>query len=191
MAGMEKAHVKRFRADDPARKQWQDPEKVLDAIGLTKGMVFFDIGCGEGFFALPAARRAGVKGKVCASDINPDAITALRTNAAQEGLNNITAEAIAAEETVPCTGCADIVFLGNNLHDFADPEKVLRNARTILKPSGRLADLDWKDIRTDHGPPFEKRFPAAKAQRMIEVAGFRVLSVQDAGPYHYLILAVP
>jgi hypothetical protein len=59
----------------------------------------------------------------------------------------------------------------------------------MLKPSGRLIDLDWKDIPMDFGPPFEKRFPVKKAKTMIESAGFTVQSVQDAGPYHYLIIA--
>ena len=64
------------------------------------------------------------------------------------------------------------------------------NAEKMLKPSGRLIDLDWKDDPMGFGPPLEKRFSVHKAQGMIEGAGFRILSVQDAGPYHYLISAV-
>ena len=64
------------------------------------------------------------------------------------------------------------------------------NAEKMLKPSGRLIDLDWKDDPMGFGPPLEKRFSVHKAQGMIEGSGFRILSVQDAGPYHYLITAV-
>ena len=52
-----------------------------------------------------------------------------------------------------------------------------------------MADLDWKDEPMDLGPPPGKRFSVGKAQGLMELAGFRVLSVQDAGPYHYLIIA--
>ncbi len=180
---------RRFRADDPERKTWQDPEKIFSSIGLSAGMVFVDIGCGEGYFALPAARRVGPGGKVYAADINADAVAALREYAANEGLRNLSAEVKAAEETIVCLGCADIVFFGIDLHDFADPEKVLRNAQKMLKPSGRLIDLDWKDEQMDFGPPQEKRFSVHKAQGLIQAAGFRDLFVQDAGPYHYLISA--
>ena len=180
---------RRFRADDPERKRWQDPEKIFPAIGLSAGMVFVDIGCGEGYFALPAARRVGPCGEVRAADINADAVAALRKQAANEGLSNLSAEVKAAEETVFCEGCADIVFFGIDLHDFADPEKVLRNALTMLKPSGRLIDLDWNDEPMEFGPPPGKRFSVHKAQTMIVSAGFRILSVQDAGPCHYLISA--
>lgn len=180
---------RRFRADDPERKTWQDPDKIFSAIGLSAGMVFVDIGCGEGYFTLPAARTVGIGGKVLAADINPDAVAALWESAANEGIDNLSAEVKAAEETVFCEGCGDIVFFGIDLHDFADPQKVLRNARKMLKPSGKLIDLDWKDEPMDFGPPQEKRFSVHKAQGMIEAAGFRILSVQDAGPYHYLISA--
>ncbi len=180
---------RRFQADDPERKKWQDPQKIFSAIGLSSGMVFVDIGCGEGYFALPAARMAGPGGKVYATDINADSVGVLREHTAKEGLVNLFAEAKAAEETVICEGCADIVFFGINLHDFENPEKVLRNAKKMLKASGRLIDLDWKDEPMEMGPPKEKRFSVQKAQAMIEAAGFKVLSVKDAGPYHYLIIA--
>ncbi len=180
---------RRFRADDPERKEWQDPEKILPAIGLNEGMTFIDVGCGEGYFALPAARRVGLRGKVFAFDINADAIAGLREHAAAEELTNLTAEVKAAEEAVACEGCADIVFFAIDLHDFMDPVKVLQNAKEMLKPSGRLVDLDWKDIVMDFGPPAEKRFSVAKAKNLIESAGFAIQSVGDAGPYHYLIVA--
>jgi ubiquinone/menaquinone biosynthesis C-methylase UbiE len=180
---------RRFRADDPERKEWQDPEKIFPAIGLRKGMVFVDVGCGEGYFALPAARIVGPGGKVYAFDINAEAVAKLNEQANADGLTNLSAEAKEAEAAVACEGCADIVFFGIDLHDFADPVQVIRNARRMLKQSGRLVDLDWKDIPMDFGPPAEKRFPVKKATMMIESAGFTVQSVQDAGPYHYLIIA--
>jgi ubiquinone/menaquinone biosynthesis C-methylase UbiE len=152
-------------------------------------MVFVDIGCGEGYFALPAARRVGPRGRVFASDINADAVAALRKCAADKDLKNVSADVKAAEETIACEGCADIVFFGIDLHDFADPDQVIRNAHQMLKPSGRLVDLDWKDEPMEFGPPQEKRFSVHKAQMMVEAAGFRILSVEDAGPYHYLICA--
>lgn len=180
---------RRFRADDPERKRWQDPEKIFSAIGLSAGMTFVDIGCGEGYFTIPAAQRVGPGGKVFAADINPDAVAALWKDAADKGLKNVSAEVKAAEETIACEGCADIVFYGIDLHDFADPKKVIRNARRMLKPSGRLIDLDWKDEPMDFGPPAEKRFSVHKAKQMIADEGFRILSVQEAGLYHYLISA--
>jgi ubiquinone/menaquinone biosynthesis C-methylase UbiE len=175
--------------DDPERRRWQDPEEILTAIGLREGMVFVDVGCGEGYFAIPAARRVGPRGRVYAVDINGEAVERLRDRAEEEGLENIISRAGEAESTVFCDGCADIIFFGIDLHDFRDPGAVLRNAARMLGPEGRLEDLDWKDEPMDLGPPRNIRLSPEKAGSLIKAAGLRVLSVQDAGPYHYLIMA--
>jgi ubiquinone/menaquinone biosynthesis C-methylase UbiE len=180
---------RQFRSDDPERRQWQDPEQILSCIGTEGGMVFIDIGCGDGYFALPAARKVGPRGKVYADDIDPSAIGRLRDQAEKEGLDNIFTDVKAAEETMFCEGCADIVFFGINLHDFEDPAVVLRNAKKMLRPSGILVDLDWKDQPMPFGPPPGKRFSQKKATNLIVSAGFTIVSVQDSGPYHYLIIA--
>jgi ubiquinone/menaquinone biosynthesis C-methylase UbiE len=164
---------------------------LLPEIGLKSGMIFVDIGCGDGFFALPAAGMIGVKGKVFAVDANDSAIETLRENAAEKGLSNIVARVGRGEETVFCEACADIVFFGIVLHDFGDPGRVLLNVKRMLKPSGKLANLDWKKEQSPFGPPFEIRFSEAKAVSLIEAAGFRVEKVRDVGQYHYVVTAVP
>jgi len=180
---------KQFPANDTERRKWQDPEKILSEIGLAPGMTFVDLGCGDGYFALPAARIVGLKGKVIATDIDEGAIGRLRQHAAEEGLGQLSAEVRAAEDTIACEGCADFVFFGINLHDFADPAQVIRNAKRMLRQSGKLVDLDWKAQPMSIGPPLEKRFSVAKAQELIESAGFHIILVAEAGPYHYIIIA--
>lgn len=182
--------TRRFRADDPERSAWQDAEKILTSIGLSEGMVFVDVGCGEGYFAVPASRRVGPGGKVFAVDINAEAVARLKEQAKKEGLDNLVLDVNEAENTLFCEGCADIVFFGIDLHDFRDPLTVLKNAKEMLKPGGRVADLDWKDAPMEIGPPPEKRFSVEKARYLIESAGLRIQSVQDAGPFHYLIIAI-
>lgn len=182
---------RQFSSDDPERHQWQDPEKILTSVGLAPGKVFVDIGCGDGYFALPAARRVGARGRVYAVDIDAAAITRLQEQATREGLDTLFSDVREAEETVVCEGCADYVFFGIDLHDFVDPAKVLLNAKKMLRPSGHLIDLDWKDQPMEFGPPLQRRFSIDKARHLIESAGFSIASVSDAGPYHYLIIASP
>jgi ubiquinone/menaquinone biosynthesis C-methylase UbiE len=181
--------MKRFCSDDPERRRWQDPDMILNRIGLKPGMVFVDMGCNEGYFALPAASHVGPEGKVFGVDVSPEAIRNLASRAREEGLANIVSSVGTAEDTVVCRGCADIVFFGIDLHDFSDPAQAIRNAREMLKPSGRLVDLDWKAEPTPFGPPQEIRFSESRAGSMIASLGFRILSVEEAGPYHYLIVA--
>jgi ubiquinone/menaquinone biosynthesis C-methylase UbiE len=176
--------------DDPERRKWQDPESILAQIGVKPGITFVDIGCGGGFFALPAARMVGAKRKVYGLDASAAAITSIKEQAAREGLKNLDLNVGRAEEVVVCQHCADIVFFGIALHDFQDPSQVLKNTRSIIKPTGILVDLDWKkDVAI--GPPRHIRFDATKASRLIEAAGYKIETIEDSGPYHYLIIARP
>lgn len=180
---------RRFKSHDPDRRQWQNPEEILIGSGLKPGMTLIDIGSGEGFFSIPAAHIVGANGRVFAFDINEEAISNLDIRAREEKLDNLTPMTGSGEKTVLCEGCADMIFFGIDLHDFDDPQQVLLNAKTMLKPGGRLVDLDWKDQPMEFGPPLEKRFSLVKATGLIEGAGFRIVSTSEAGPYHYLVIA--
>jgi ubiquinone/menaquinone biosynthesis C-methylase UbiE len=177
--------------DDHERRRWQNPEAILSSIGLRSGLTFVDIGCGGGFFALPAARLVGKKGRVYGLDTNTDSIASLEERATREGVRNLYLTVGRAEETVICKQCADIIFIGMALHDFQDPSKVLENARSMVKPAGRLANLDWKKEPMEFGPPLRIRFSTEMAVSLIEGAGFAVETVKDTGPYHYLVIATP
>jgi ubiquinone/menaquinone biosynthesis C-methylase UbiE len=152
-------------------------------------MVFMDIGCGNGFFTIPAAEQVGENGKVYALDANAEAVETVKSKAATNGLKNIVAKAAEAEETVFCDECADMVFFSIVLHDFRDPPKVLSNAKRMIKPDGTLINLDWKKKRMALGPPMQIRFSEEQAQALIKQAGFTVETVEDAGSNFYLITA--
>jgi ubiquinone/menaquinone biosynthesis C-methylase UbiE len=177
--------------DEAERRQWQAPEPILKEIGMGPGKKLADIGCGDGFFTLPAARMAGKDGVVYGVDADGESLKELREKLEKEGLTNVFLFAGDAEGIVPCERCADIVFFGICLHDFHDPGQVLTNARRILKKGGLLADLDWKKKLTSRGPPLDIRFDEEKASALIRAAGFEVITVKDSGPDHYLILARP
>ncbi len=176
-----------FTLDEATRRSWYNPEAVLHDLQL--GMTFIDIGCGDGFFSITAAKKVGEKGKVYAVDSDAIAIEKLNLKAKTQNLENITAKVGAAEETVFCSKCADFVFFSMVLHDFADPVKVLQNAEKMTKPAGTLIDLDWKKKDMPFGPPAKIRFSEAFASGLIEKAGFQICSVKDAGSYHYVVMA--
>ncbi len=175
--------------DDATRRKWFNPERILQDAGLHPGQVFVDVGCGEGFFTILAAKIAGEKGTVFAVDIDASAIHKLKAKMAENGLNNVKAVVGRAEETIFCEKCADIVFYSIVLHDFQNPELVLLNAKKMLSSSGKLVDLDWKKKQTFNGPPISIRFSERQTQDLIEAAGFRVENVKDAGKNHYVITA--
>jgi ubiquinone/menaquinone biosynthesis C-methylase UbiE len=178
-----------FSLDEATRRSWYSPEAVLH--NLRSGMVFLDIGCGEGFFSILAAKKVGETGKVFAVDIDASAIEKFKRKAEAEGLKNIVAKVGKAEDTVFCNGCADFIFYCMDLHDFADPVKVIKNAKQMIKANGQLIDLDWKKIDMPFGPPLAIRFSEEKASGLLRSAGFTIADIRNIGPYHYVVTAKP
>jgi ubiquinone/menaquinone biosynthesis C-methylase UbiE len=181
-----------FSLDEAKRRSWYNPEEVI--ADLKEGDTFVDVGCGDGYFSILAAKKVGAKGKVYAVDRDPQGIEKLKSKAQTEGLSNIEAKAGKAEEVVFCKGCADMVFYSMDLHDFDDAAKVLQNAALMVKPSGLLVDLDWKKLGWEKqgaqvGPPEHIRFSQEHAAELIGAAGFTVQSAEEAGPFHYIIKA--
>jgi len=172
------------------RRLWQDADAILSQIGLLPGSTLVDIGSGDGYFSIPAARIVGDTGRVYSLDRSPENLSGLEEAIRENGLSNIHTTVGDAETILPCEGCADFVLMANVLHDFENPVAALKNARKMLKPGGRLADLDWKkEERQMHGPPLFKRFDQQKAAGLMEEVGFNVMSSTLVGPFHYLIIA--
>ncbi len=178
-----------FSLDETTRRTWYNPEAILSEIDLRSGDVFVDVGCGDGFFSVLAAKTVGKMGTVFALDSDSQAIERLKAKIAKFNIQNIRVRVGAAEKTVVCEACADVVFYSMVLHDFRDVTQVLLNAKKILKPTGVLVDLDWKKAQMAFGPPFAIRFSDQDAMGLLKMTGFKVNKVRDAGPYHYLITA--
>jgi len=153
------------------------------------GNTFIDIGCNDGYFAIPAAQIVGDTGKIYGVDIDNDAINRLLEKAQKLHLNNIYAKVGKGESTLFCTGCADFVFLGTVLHDFQDPHLVLKNTYEALLSGGKLVNLDWKKKKGEIGPPFEKRFSEETARSLMSQAGFKNIVIEEYSSDFYLIIA--
>ena len=63
--------------------------EVLKAVGINKGHIALDFGCGSGTYTIPAARLVGEEGKVYALDKDRKALDKLMQKAKSEGLRNI------------------------------------------------------------------------------------------------------
>lgn len=176
-----------FSLDETTRRSWYNPEAIL--VDLKEGMTFADIGSGDGYFAVLAAKKVGAKGKVYAVDINPSGVEKLKAAATAQGLKNIAAQVGEAEKAIFCRECVDFILLSMDLHDFRDPTKVLFNAKEMLKPTGLLVDLDWKKVSMPFGPPVSIRFSEEYVVGLLRMSGFTLVDVKDAGPYHYMVTA--
>lgn len=179
-----------FSYNAEERLKRQNPINTLSDIGLKPSMTFIDLGCGDGYFTVPAAKIIGQKGKIMAIDINDTSIKTLEEKLKKEKITNYILRVGKAEDVLFEQHSADLIFLGTVLHDFEDPYKVIENARFMLKENGRLINLDWQKKNMSIGPPYSRRFSKEEATKMIEICGLTIQDVRDYTTNYYLIEAI-
>jgi len=173
----------------PDRAAWQKPEQVLDALALRPGQIVCDIGAGPGYFALRAARRVGDKGRVFAVDVEPKILDALRARIEKTGVRNVTPVlAVAADPLLPPQSC-DLVLIVDAYHHFPDRPHYLARLAALLRPGGRLANVDWrKEEKTGFGPPPEHRIAREEFLADAAKAGLRLVAEPTFLPHQYFLV---
>ena len=128
------------------RERFRKPSAFLQNIGVKKGDIILDHGCGIGSYAIPAARMVGPEGKVYALDIHPIAVERTKERAEQAGLGNLEPILSGLSNGLP-DQFVDIVLLLDVFKSVQDKLSLLREFHRVLKPSGRLI------ILIDHESP--------------------------------------
>jgi ubiquinone/menaquinone biosynthesis C-methylase UbiE len=173
------------------RKQWHNPETILNEAGATKGMTMVDLGSGPGFFTIPMAQMTGEKGLIYAVDSNQTMLNGLKENIAKSEVNPNIIKIVNSD--VCHTGIpkksVDLVLFANVLHEVEDKKAFFQEVRRISKPTAYIVDVDWKKIQTEHGPPFKERLSEDEANRVLAENGFCVIKQIEVGPYHYELIA--
>ena len=156
---------------------------VWDHARLTTGETVVDLGAGTGFFALVAARRVGAVGRVYAVDTSEELVGLLRERRTQEGLPQLV-PVLSTPGTIPLrSNIADALLLANVLHDV--PSSTVAEAVRLLRPGGRVINVDWKKEDTPGGPPFELRLRPEDAAARFAEHGLELDGVWELGPWHY------
>ena len=63
--------VMAFTLDNIIRCLFVNPVRLLEKMGVKEGQKIIDIGCGPGFFTIPASKIVGEDGFIFALDILP------------------------------------------------------------------------------------------------------------------------
>lgn len=167
-------------------------EQVLaEQVGLGAGMFVADMGCGNGFNALVAAKLVGGKGRVYAVDVLKSCLSTVETEARRHNLLNIktvwsNVEIFGAtkipEETL------DFALLIHTLYQV-EASKIsdfLKETTRLLKPDGKIAVIDWTRQESPIGPPVDHRI----SEEVVRKGAQQLPNLQEAssftpGDYHY------
>lgn len=176
------------RLDDPARDEWQRPDVVLAALGITQTSVVCDVGAGTGYFALRLAKLAA---QVYAVDVEPQLLSLLRDRVASAGLQNVTPVlGLPDDPLIPAAVC-DLVLVVNVFHHVPDKAAYLRRLQAALRHGGRVAIIDFHKRELPVGPPVDHKFAREDCLEQIRAAGLQVVTESDSLPYQYFLIMRP
>jgi cyclopropane fatty-acyl-phospholipid synthase-like methyltransferase len=171
--------------DDPARDQWQLPERVIAALGLKPDAAVADVGAGTGYFSMRLA-RAVPAGTVYAVDIEPNMVAHLKTRAAGEKAANVTA--VLASPTSPnLPKPVDLILVVDTYHHIGNRPEYFRALRSALGPGGRIAIIDFRKDAPD-GPPAHFRFTPEQIKAEMKQAGYLPEAEHDFLPRQHFII---
>jgi len=166
------------------------PDDLLLQAGLDSGETVADFGCGNGYYAIAAAKIVGPAGQVFALDVLEKTLSQTSSQAKLENAYNVSTILCDLEQD----GCPDIedqsvdlVILSSLLHQVEKKEAVLREAYRVLKTGGRLLVVEWNET-SPLGPPRAERVSEKEARLLLEKMGLRPSTDISAGSFHYAIL---
>ena len=178
--------AERAKLDSPERRAAMPPEVTLVKAGIKPGDVVLDIGCGMGYFAVPASRLVGPRGMVYALDISGVMLTEIRSRTAAGGIFNInTVQASRDKLNIPEADFT-LALLANVLHEVEDKKAFLAQIAAALKPGVKLAVIEWRKMETPEGPPLSERLSEDEMQVLLKKAGFTEPETQVLSPGHAL-----
>jgi len=129
----------RLMHDNPILPLVRNPYKLLNVAGLKKGQKVVEVGCGPGFFTIPAARIVGEEGRIYAIDVHPRAVDRVKKKVEKAALKNVTPLCINASNTGLPGGSVDLAFLFGLRSIAGGLESVIFELHRLLKPGGILS----------------------------------------------------
>jgi SAM-dependent methyltransferase len=170
-----------------SREREEECSTLLKTLDLKPGQTVCDLGCGNGFYSLKMAKLVAPEGKVLAVDIQPEMLRLLTARADAAEIDNARPILGTLVDPKLPEGAVDLVLLVDVYHEFSHPEKMLRAVRKALKPTGRVALVEYR--LEDPKVPIKLLHKMSKAQIMKEFPanGFKLVGEFDELPWQHVM----
>jgi ubiquinone/menaquinone biosynthesis C-methylase UbiE len=172
----------------PEREQEEAPSKAIAALNIRPGQVIADIGAGSGYYTLRLADAVGARGRVYATDIQPEMLALIKKKI--DGASPGNVELILGTETdtrLPAAAI-DMALMVDVYHELAQPQTFLRSLKGALRPDGRLVLIEFR--KEDASVPIraEHKMSVREARMELEAEGFRFDRVIDVLPWQHILI---
>ncbi|MBC2580398.1 class I SAM-dependent methyltransferase [Clostridium sp. DJ247] len=126
--------------DSPSRLKYDDPEMLLRGSGIQPGQTVLEIGCGSGFFSIPASRMLGSEGKLYSTDINSVAVEETQRKVDELNIKNVIVKKDDAMNSSFEDSMFDLVLLyGVVPAPVISMKEISKEICRVLRPGGVLA----------------------------------------------------
>ena len=122
----------------------QPPDQLMDILGIRQGMTIGEVGAGHGRLTVHLANRVGNNGKIYANDIDPTAISYLKSRCQRQGLKNVETILSVPDDVCFPENTLDLVVMAYVYHHVDNPVPFLKSILPGLKPWGIIALADPK-----------------------------------------------
>jgi len=179
----------KHKLDSEQRRELLPPEKTLLSLGLQSGDIMADIGCGIGYFSIPASKILGTSGKVFALDISQEMLKEVEKKIIELNISNIKTILTDGDKLELKNFGINFAFVSHVIHEIEGKEKFLEEIKSILVDKGRIAIVEWQKINAEFGPPKEHRIDKADLIQILKDLDFHNISDIDIGENFYGITA--
>jgi FkbM family methyltransferase len=179
----------KHKLDNEKRREILPPEQTLINLHLHEGDIMADIGCGIGYFSIPASKIVGKSGKIFAIDILPKMLQDVEIKIKENNILNI--EIVLTEENNLKLedNSVTFAFISTVLHEAEKKEDFLKEVKRILAPNGKIAIVEWQKINSEFGPSIDLRLDRMDSIEMLDKLGFSTIESIDIGDNFYGIIA--
>ena len=175
----------------PERETEEAPSKAIAALRLRQGQVVADVGAGSGYYTMLLRAAVGPRGRVYATDIQPEMLALIRRKIEQLRVSNVELVLGTPTESRLPDGAIDLALMVDVYHELAQPQVFLQSLKRALKPDGRLVLIEfrkesaWVPIREEH------KMTVREARMELEAEGYRFERVIDVLPWQHILVFRP
>lgn len=163
--------INKNKLDNEWRRKNLPPVETLEKLGLKPDDSFADIGCGIGYFTIPAAKMIG-SNIAYALDTSAEMLAEVELRSTAAGVKNIeTVKTTELDLLIPDeSACFGLMV--NVIHEVVDKNQFMEETSRIIKPGGKLVIIDWEKETTEMGPPVDHRIDSDEVKTMLKEIGF-------------------
>jgi ubiquinone/menaquinone biosynthesis C-methylase UbiE len=175
----------------PEREAEEAPAKAITALQLRPGQSIADVGAGSGYYTMLLSAAVGPRGRVYATDIQPEMLALIRQKVEKRRVSNV--ELLLGTSTDPRLpdGAIDLALMVDVYHELSQPQVFLQSLKRAFKPDGRLVLIEFR--QEDASVPIRKehKMSVREARMELEAEGYRFERVIDVLPWQHILVFRP